>query len=142
MPGVCVQSSIEEDPHRTNPVDHRKHGHPMVVLDYKELRKDRAPHLVMREAGSGATYGLRCAQKGGGDPWIVERLTSKLDAWGLRDCTLWVKSDCEPAVRALQGSIKAARDHCTLLPNPPPHDPQGNGVAESYEAACCGPERH
>ena len=127
---ACVRASLEEDPHRHAGVDHRDEGLPLVCLDYKELSKDQPPHLVMRVRGTGATYGVRCSRKGPEDQWLVERLVSKLEAWGMQDIHLWVKSDGEPAIVALQRAIRDRRASATHLMNSPPQDPQGNGVAE------------
>ena len=111
-------------------MDHKDDGLAMVVMDYKELRKDRPPHLIMRERSTGATYGLRCARKGAGDAWVVQRVVDKLESWSLKQFCLWIKSDGEPAMKNLQQAIRAARTQGTHLLNSPPHDPQGNGVAE------------
>ena len=70
-----------------------------MCMDDKELEKGRPVHIVIRERGAGSTFGTMCKHKGPMDEWIVQRLVDKIDGWGLRDCELWVKSDCEPAVR-------------------------------------------
>ena len=61
---------------------------------------------------------------------MVRRVVEKLEAWGLRDFYLWVNSGGEPAIHNLQRAIRAARTGGTHLLTSPPHDPQGNGVAE------------
>ena len=101
-----------------------------LCLDYKELVKGRPVHVVIRERTTGSTYGLRCLSKGASQEWLVQRLVAKIDQWGLQQYALFVKSDCEPAMRALQRAIKAARPAATHLTNSPAHDPQASGVAE------------
>ena len=86
--------------------------------------------LTLRVRGAGATYGVRSSRKGPEDKWLVQKVVSKIAAWGLGEVNLWVKSDGEPAIVAMQQAIREARSGATHLMNSPPHDPQGNGVAE------------
>ena len=127
---ICAQATLEEDPHRRSAEDHVENGLPMICIDYKELVKGRPVHIVMRERATGRTYGVRCKRKGAGDEWIVQRLVARLNEWGLKECQLWVKSDCEPAIRALQVAVRDARGAGTHISNSPPRDTQSNGVAE------------
>ena len=127
---VCVQASLEEDPHFRAEVDHKDDGVPMVCMDYKELEKGRPLHIVIRERATGRTYGAKCLRKGPPDAWLVTRLAIKIGSWGLQDTKLWVKSDGEPAIKALQRAIGEERRSATELLNSPVRDPQSNGVAE------------
>ena len=60
----------------------------------------------------------------------MRRLVERLDNWGLRECEIWVKSDGEPSIKALQAAIRDARTVGTHIQNSPARDPQANGVAE------------
>ena len=64
---VCAEADIQEDPHWKSGVDHKSEGMPEVHMDYKEIRKGKRPFLVLRERGTGSTFGVRCSQKGPGD---------------------------------------------------------------------------
>ena len=85
--------------------------------------------MVARERCTGATYGARCLRKGPSDQWIVGRVIEKLGDGGLAEVVLWVKSDGEPAIKALQEAIRLKRKQGTVLSSPV-RDPQCNGVAE------------
>ena len=98
----------------------------MVCIDYKELVKGRPVHIVVRERSTGSTYGVKCRRKGPSDEWVVKRIVDKLDSWGLKDFVIWVKSDCEPSIRALQAAVRDARPAGTHLANSPARDPQAN----------------
>ena len=102
---VCCRASLEEDPHHHSGVDHRDDGIPLVCLDYKELSKSQPPHLVMRVRGTGATYGVRSSRKGPEDRWLIRRLAAKIKTSGLGEVNLWVKSDGEPAIVAVQRAL-------------------------------------
>ena len=79
----CAQASIEEDDHARTGPDHKDTGLPMVCLDFKELAKNLPPHVVMRLRGTGSTYGVKCARKGPEDRWVVQRLASNIESWGI-----------------------------------------------------------
>ena len=110
--------------------DHGEQGLATVCMDYKEMINGRPVHIVLREKTTGTTYGVKCESKGAGDEWLVQRLVAKIDSWGLKDFNIWIKSDCEPAIRALQRAIRRARPGGVHLANSPARDPQCNGVAE------------
>ena len=119
---ICAQATMEEDQHFRAEEDHKAGGLPMVCMDYKEVSKGTPPHVVLRLRGTGSTYGVRTLQKGSGDQWLVRRLVDWIDSRGIKDCELWVKSDGEPAIRALQRATRERRGegrtcrtrHCTI----------------------------
>ena len=127
---VCAEADLQEDPHVKSRVDHKDDGIPQVHMDYKELHKGKRPFLVLRERATGATFGMRCMQKGPGDEWAVKRCVEKIEQWGLARVRLTVRSDGEPAIKSLREAIKQARKSETLYGTSPPRDPQSNGVAE------------
>ena len=83
-------------------------GVPIVCMDYKEMVKGRPVHVILRERDTGYTCGIRCLQEGASDEWLVRRLAVTLGNRGLRECALWIKSDGELAMRALQAAVKGA----------------------------------
>ena len=127
---VCAHAALDEDPDRRSVDDHHDDGLAMVCLDYKEFAKMRPQYVVMRERFTGQTCGVECAGKGADDTWLVQRLGERIPQWGLKDFVLWLKSDGEHGMRALQKAIREARGSGTVLMNSPLHDPQGTGVAE------------
>ena len=127
---VCAEADMQEDPHRKSKVDHKDDGIPEVHMDYKELHKGKRPFLILRERATGSTFGMRCSQKGPGDAWVVKRCVENIEQWGLARVRMMVRSDGEPAIKALRDAIKQARKGETTFGTSPPRDPQANGVAE------------
>ena len=99
-------------------------------MDYREVGKGKRPFLIMLERSSGATFGVRCAAKGDSDAWAIQRCNEKLIDWGIAKVRLCVRSDGEPAIKALRRAMREGRKAETLFGTSPPRDPQSNGVAE------------
>ena len=121
---ICAEADIQEDPHRKTRLDHKDGGVPDIFMDYKELHKGKRPFLVLRERATGSTFGLRCSQKGPGDAWAVKKCVEKIEQWGLAKERLTMRSDGEPAIKAVRVAIKQARQTETAFGTSPPRDPQ------------------
>ena len=82
---ACSQASMEDDFHFQSKEDQRDDGLAVVCLDFKELSNNQPPHVVMRKRTTGATYGVRTVRKGSEDRWVVERLITNIECWGLQE---------------------------------------------------------
>ena len=127
---ICAEADLQEDPHKRSKIDHKGDGIPEIHMDYKELHKGKRPFLILRERATGGTFGLRCSHKGPSDEWAVKRCAEKIEQWGFERVRLVVRSDGEPAIKAMREAIKHARKGETAFGTSPPRDPQSNGVAE------------
>ena len=85
--------------------------------------------IVVKDETTGCVAAHICEQKSAADKWVVERVCDDIDLFGHSGVVL--KGDGEPALVQVQSAIKEKRTHPTICQNPPAHNPQSNGSAES-----------
>ena len=70
---VCVEARGRENPHNRRKEQVRP-GLPTICLDYKEIRKGRAPIVVVKDQATKSTFCHQALRKGATDQWIVSRI--------------------------------------------------------------------
>ena len=105
---------------------------PTVGLDYKSFGQsstedDKAIAIVMRDRITTCTYAHICERKGAGDRWVVGKIVEDIVALGYTEIIL--KGDGEPALNDVMEKVKLAREHSTILQNPPAYDPKATGLS-------------
>ncbi len=128
---VCVKAKGKEAPHWRS-TDDEKPGLPIVSMDYNELGDEKGNRsnktLVVKDENSGAVLHYKVTVKGAGDEWVVKKVSRDLDKFGRTG--IWLKTDGEPAIVALQAKAQNSRTPATLPLNPPAYNPQSNGACE------------
>lgn len=130
---VCVHSRAREDPHYSETKEEMGTGLPRVSVDYATIGEkqdvvDTQRILVGRDKWTKHTFAHKVQCKGLGDSKIVKKLRRSIDRPG--NTRVILKGDGEPALVQVQEAVKDARNHETILENPPAYDPQANGEAE------------
>ena len=133
---VCIAARAKEDAHRrAKPQDddyeHDGSGLPIVSLDYQELDETSEQPtrvIVGKDESTGNVFCHKVLMKGIGDEWAVKKLVQDIEDFGRSKVIL--KTDGEPAIKALQSRIIALRTPQTVPRNPPAYNPQSNGPCE------------
>ena len=124
----CVKAKAREDAHfRSGSGTDKETGLPVVSMDY-ELLEEKITVLIVKDDASGSTLAYDVEAKGPSDEWVLRQLVRDLEDWGRGD--LYLKTDGEPAMLAVQRAVAKLRSHRTLPRNPPAYNPQSNGAAE------------
>ena len=129
---TCVEAKGKEDGH-CQKKEGEKSDKPTVGIDYKSFGQsakedDKATAIVIRDKSTRNTYAHICERKGAGDKWIVSKIVENIGELGYTEIIL--KGDGEPALNDVMEKVKSAREHSTILQNPPAYDPQSNGAIE------------
>ena len=133
---VCIAARAKEDSHRrSKPRDddyeHDGSGLPIVSLDYQELDEtsDSPTRVIVgKDESTGNVLCHKVLMKGIGDEWAVKKLVQDIEDWGRSKVIL--KTDGEPAIKALQSRVISLRPPQTVPRNPPAYNPQSNGPCE------------
>ncbi len=130
---VCVMSRGREDAHprQREEDDDDRTGLPIIAMDYNELNEDsEKPQklLVGVDQATGNFFAHNVVAKGLTDDWICKKIVKDLEELGRSDVIL--KTDGEPAIKAIQNRIQALRHGRTVPRNPPAYNPQSNGPCE------------
>ena len=143
----CVRGKSKESPHRKKTAAEMKEveeGMPTIHVDYCFQSKDKATKLittlVMRERPSGSTASIVAPAKGR-DDYVVRRIVETLKQWGNTKVKIIIRSDGEPAIKALVKMVQSSREleHAvqtgvsiggTVVEEAPKNDSASMGVAE------------
>ncbi len=130
---VCVASRGREDAHprKQEEDDDDRTGLPIVAMDYNELNEEsEKPQkiIVGVDQVTGNVFAHNVVAKGLVDDWICKRIVRDLEELGRSDVIL--KTDGEPAIKAVQNRVQALRHGRTVPRNPPAYNPQSNGPCE------------
>ena len=130
---VCVKARGREDAHprRREDDDDDRTGLPIVAMDYTELNEESEnPQKVIIgvDQSTGNLFAHLVIAKGLIDDWICKRIVRDLEEFGKSDVIL--KTDGEPAIKAVQNRVQALRQGRTVPRNPPAYSPQSNGPCE------------
>ena len=130
---VCVMAKGKEDPHPRSKEDDDddRTGLPIVSMDYNELNEDSAKPqkiIVGKDEVTGNVFAHNVIAKGLVDDWISKRVVRDLEEFGRSDIIL--KTDGEPAIKAVQNRVQSLRQGRTVPRTPPAYNPQSNGPCE------------
>ena len=130
---VCVKARGREDPHRRGATtEEDKSGLPIISIDYQELSEDTAEKqriIVGKDEPTGNVFAHYVICKGIADDWAAKRLVKDIEDLGRSSIIL--KSDGEPAIKALQSRVQALRGDARTVPRTPPaYNPESNGPCE------------
>ena len=130
---VCVMARGREDAHprQREEDEDDKSGLPIISMDYNELNEESdKPQkvLVGVDNSTGNVFAHNVIAKGLTDDWICKKVVRDLEEFGRSDIIL--KTDGEPAIKAVQNRIQAIRRGRTVPRNPPAYNPQSNGPCE------------
>ena len=122
-----------EDPHfrRVEDEECDKSGLPIVSMDYQELNEQtESPQklIIGKDEVSGNVFAHNVIAKGLTDEWACKKVVQDLEELGRSNIIL--KTDGEPAIKAVQNRIQAIRAGRTVPRNPPAYNPQSNGPCE------------
>ena len=130
---VCVMARGREDAHprRKEEDEDDRTGLPIISMDYNELNEESAnPQKVIigKDEVTGNVFAHNVIAKGLVDDWICKKLVQDFEEFGRSDIIL--KTDGEPAIKAVQNRVQALRHGRTVPRNPPAYNPQANGPCE------------
>ena len=127
----CVAGKAANRAHRKME-NYDVNGVPEVVFDYgfmgAEGEEDTIAIQVAKDRRSRAVFAHVVPRKGVTHTHGAEELIKDLEKLGYDEVIL--KSDGEPALRAVQEEVRRRRGRTTILENSPPGESQSNGVAE------------
>ena len=134
---ICVSAAGREDRHmgRTDEVEEGELT--TVGMDYNFIsdglgagHEDEIKALVLKDFKTGMLWAHRVDKKGPQDKWAVKKVVSDIEFLGRSE--LKMKIDGEPAIKAFQSAVIAARPAPNVIipVNPPDYDPQANGCIE------------
>eukprot|EP00438_Fugacium_kawagutii_P000480 Skav216940 [mRNA] locus=scaffold3396:50058:57739:+ [translate_table: standard] len=126
--GHCMRARGLVEQHRK--VSHEEKGIPTLGIDYFFFGEDEKglTHLQCKDDHSGMYWASSVPAKGA-DPFATNFLLGILDETGYKRVIL--RSDNEPAVKALKSAVKAAASCEVVLEESKTGDSQSNGLAES-----------
>ena len=143
----CVRGKGKESPHKKKKEKGDKDVDeevPEIHVDYCFQSKDDSAGavttLVMREKPSGSTASIVSLHKGRQEH-VVKRIIEKINQWGNEKVKIIVRSDGEPAIKALVRMVQASREleytvqtggtvGGTIVEEAPKNDSQSMGIAE------------
>ena len=138
----CVKGKAVSSPHRRG--DQRDEGLratgvPTVSLDYcwadgednddDNTTKEKSPILIIYADILDAMYAVSVKHKGV-VPWVVQFVVKKLDTLGYGGTKITIKSDGEPAMKALVEAVAVARKAPTAIIQSPKRESKCNGAVE------------
>ena len=103
--GHCMRSRGLMEKHVQQKAEDKSQSIPTLGIDYFYFGKDEEglPHLQVRDGHSGMSWASPVPAKGN-DPFAVNFMLGVLDEVGYKRLVL--KSDNEPAIKALKSSVK------------------------------------
>ena len=127
--GHCMRSRGLMEKHVQQKAEDKSQSIPTLGIDYFYFGKDEEglPHLQVRDGHSGMSWASPVPAKGN-DPFAVNFMLGVLDEVGYKRLVL--KSDNEPAIKALKSSVKDSSKVDIILEESKTGDSQSNGLAE------------
>ena len=133
---VCRATKCREDAHARRKPDSDEemidgNALPIISLDYQELNEEsEQPQKVIvgKDEKTKSVFCHRVIAKGLTDEWAVKKIIQDIQDLGRNQIIL--KTDGEPAIKAVQARIVALRESQTVPRNPPAYNPQSNGACE------------
>ena len=127
--GHCMRSRGLMEKHVQQKAEDKSQSVPTLGIDYFYFGKDEEglPHLQVRDGHSGMSWASPVPAKGN-DPFAVNFMLGVLDEVGYKRLVL--KSDNEPAIKALKSSVKDSSKVDIILEESKTGDSQSNGLAE------------
>ena len=104
------------------------------MRDDDESKEGDCPSIVLYDSQYKAVASWvmqsKSVTEGGPNQWVPKAMVKEMEEWGYGKVLL--KSDGEPAVRALKKKVRIRRaDEITMMEVTPRGDPKANGEAES-----------
>ena len=106
---ACVAGRGVASPHVQSEQERNKDE---IGMDYcfpRGMKEDAPKVLALRSRRDGTTIALVVPKKGLPEEWVAARIAKTIDDIGLNDVTMIVKSDGEPAMKALRGAVSRIR---------------------------------
>ena len=130
----CNKGKAKGHPHRKSKEEDKGSTVPVVGMDYmfmsekQEEGEERGmPILVIKDSKTKVVR-ARVVPKKGRDPYAIRRATA--DIAGLGHKRMVIKTDGEPAIRALKDGIKGESQADIIPEESPGYDSQSNGMIE------------
>ncbi len=132
----CREARAREDAHArlkhgTDEEELEGNALPIISLDYQELNEDAEPPqkvIVGKDEKTGSVFCHKVIAKGLTDEWAVRKVIQDIEDVGRSQVIL--KTDGEPAIKAVQSRMISLRKAQTVPRNPPAYNPQSNGPCE------------
>ena len=110
----CVRGRGKSNPHSSKPVSEGGTDKmPTIEIDYCfQKKEEEARHittLVLKESPSGCIGSIVAPSKGR-DDYVVRRIIQTMKQWGNQKVKIIVKSDGEPAIKALVRLVQQRRE--------------------------------
>ena len=132
----CVMSRSLNDGHRKKKKHNNDREVPVISGDFcfmgQSEQEKATPIFVLRDHSTRITFAHVCEGKGIVDAEYSDYLRNAVlkDISSMGHSKIVLKTDGEPACKALQEHIKTSRDATTILENSPVGESQSNGVVE------------
>ena len=104
---------------------------PIISLDYQELNEesDKVKKVIVgKDERTKSVFCHHVLAKGLTDEWAIKRIIQDIEELGRSQIIL--KTDGEPAIKAVQARLINLRTAQTVPRNPPAYNPQSNGPCE------------
>ena len=127
--GHCMRSRGLMEKHTKQKEEDKNPSIPTLGIDYYYLgeKEEGLPHLQVRDSHTGMSWASPVPAKGN-ETFAVNFMLGVLDEVGYK--RLILKSDNEPAIKALKDAVKAASQVDVILEESKTGDSQSNGLAE------------